>query len=1184
MRITPALLLTLATFFNLPMSACSAQDGGKASPEWFRVDVPEAWRRMPSGKMAPVNGYSWYRCLVKIPESWDGADLTLFVEAVDDARASYVNGQNVGATGTFPPQFRSGLGEKGRYPVSSELVKAGDFAAIAIRVHQNDPRPNFSVAPPVLLNDDAKEAIRMTGKWQYRPGDDSNWAKATLRDFADPEKPEEARREEGVYAKVDTVDNVEAYVTRRKGDNPPLSPQEAEKRMIHPDDLEVQLVLSDPEIAQALNMSWDARGRLWLMEYRQYPEIAGVKMVSRDVYLRSVYDKVPEAPPNHVKGRDRISIHEDTDGDGVYDRHKVFVDGLNLATSVAIGRGGVFVTNPPYLLFYPDRDGDDVPDGDPEVLLEGFGLEDSHSVINSLRFGPDGWLYGAQGSTVTAMVRKPGSKEKPIRTMGQQIWRYHPELEKFEVFAEGGGNSWGCEIDDKGTIFSGHNGGDTRGFHYVQGGYYRKGFGKHGSLSNPYAFGYFANIKHHKVARFTHNFIIYEGNVLPPPYRGMLFGIEPLQGQVVMSDIQPYFSSFETRDISRVIKSDDQWFRPVDIKAGPDGCIYIADLYEQRIDHSSHYAGRIDRSTGRVYRLRPGGDFRSPKFDYEKLSSEELVERLDHPNKWHRQTINRILADRKDASIVPGLIAKTTRADGQLSLDSLWALNASGGFTDEVAAELLGHDDQHVRAWTVRLLCDHHQVSPRIARLLSEMAARESYILVRKQLASSAARIPAKDALPIIRSLLKFDEDAEDIHQPLLLWWAIEKKATEGDRDLILELLLADRENWQRPLVKQHLIERLMKRYALAGSRQELLAAAKLLKAAPEKADSEILLKGFEEAFQGRSLAGIPDELVAAIAETGGGSTALRLRQGDPKAIEAAVAAVGDVKVKREERMQYLQIFGEIRRSEFIPVLLSVVANEKDELLVSSSLTALQAFDDLRVGQEVVKALPKIPVGSRLVAETLLSSRKVWALELLEAVDRKDIDPDAISETALRKILLHSDARISELVDKHWGEVAGASTEQMRARIAELKELLAAGSGNPKKGKRIYMQNCGKCHRLFEEGGQVGPDLTSFKRDNLDRILVNVVNPSLEIREGFENFLVITSDGRVVNGFLADQDSQVVVLRGVDGQNLIFRKEEIDEMRAIPRSVMPEGSLKELTPQQIRDLFAYLRASQPVNY
>jgi putative membrane-bound dehydrogenase-like protein len=996
----------------------------------------------------------------------------------------------------------------------------------------------------------------------------------------------ESDRKQGVYATIDKVDDIERYVLKRKGDNDPVPPAEAEKQFETPDDLDIQLVLSEPDIAQPLFMNWDERGRLWVMEYRQYPEIAGLKMLSRDVYLRAVYDKVPPAPPNHDKGRDRISIHEDLDGDGVYDKHKIFVDGLNLATSFAQGRGGLWVTNPPYLLFYPDRNGDDVPDGDPEVHLEGFGYEDSHSVINSLRFGPDGWLYGAQGSTVSGNIKRPGTKDEPIRTMGQLIWRYHPELRRYEVFAEGGGNTFGVEISEKGEIFSGHNGGDTRGFHYVQGSYSRKGFGKHGPLSNPYAFGYFENMKHHSVPRFTHNFIIYEENVLPDGYRGKLFGIEPLQGQVVMSDFQPDQSSFQTRDISRVVKTRDQWFRPVDIKAGPDGCIYVADMYEQRIDHSSHYAGRIDRTNGRIYRLKPKDLPKAEPFDYGKTDSAELHAQLSHHGKWHRQTTQRLISDRHDEKAKGSLLEQTMRAGGQNALEFLWALHASGGLNDDInsAVVLLGHPDQFVRAWTVRLLCDHYQVEPAIARALADLAAKEPYIEARKQLASSARRLPAKDALPIIRNLLNYDEDSKDIHQPLLLWWAIEAKATDRSHAEILEALFSDKDIWQKAIVKDHLIDRMMKRYALAGSREELISAAALLDAAPDKASTEILLKGFEEAYKGRSLAGLPDQLVAAIAKSGGGSTALKLRQGDAEAIQLAIESVESGKGSASDRLQFLQIFGEIRRPEFIPVLLKVVDSEKSAELVSAALTALQAFDDLRVGQSVVKSLKGLPADARLVAETLLGSRSVWAIELLEAVDSGELKPEDVSETALRKILLHDDSRISELVAKHWGSVVGATTEEMRKEVERLMTIVEAASGNPKTGKVLYMENCGKCHILFTEGGKVGPDLTSFKRDNLERVMINVVNPSLEIREGFENYIIVTTDGRVVNGFLADKDSQVVVLRGVDGQNLIFRRDEIEDMRAIPRSVMPEGTVKKLTEQQLRDLFAYLRASQPVNY
>jgi len=1165
------------------------------APEWNLVKVPDAWRSVPSGKLAPIEGWSWYRALVFVPESWQDGKVILHVEALDDARATLVNGATVGATGTFPPQFRSGLGEKGRYELKTETLRPGQLNTIAIRVHQNDPRPNFSVAPPVLVNETAKQGLRMEGHWQYRPGDDMSWAAASAADFGvDPAKLAEDSSAKGVFHKVDTVDDIERYVSRRTGDNDPFPPKEAEKRFKVPADLECQLVVGDPEIAQPLCMTWDAKGRMWLIEYRQYPEPAGLKMVSRDVFLRSVYDKVPPPPPHHFKGRDRISIHEDTDGDGVYDRHKVFIDGLSLASSVAVGRGGAYVTNPPYLLFYPDRDGDDVPDGDPEVLLEGFGIEDSHSVINSLRFGPDGWLYGGQGSTVTGNVKKYGSNDPPIASLGQLIWRYHPELKRYEIFAEGGGNTFGVEINAKGHVFSGHNGGDTRGFHYVQGGYSQKGFGKHGPLSNPYAFGYFSQMKHHSVPRFTHNFIIYEAPVLPDEYRGRLFGVEPLQGQVVMSHFEPDKSSFQTRDINRPVTTDDQWFRPVDIKAGPDGCIYVADMYEQRIDHSSHYAGRIDRTNGRVYRLKPKSLPVARVRDLGAMTNEQLLNELRSENKWDRQTAVRLIGDRalggtaaQQAALkelAPRILDRAQKAAGQEALELLWALHAAGGLNDQTALELLHHADQYVRAWTVRLLCDHYQVAAPIARALADLAGSESYIEVRKQLASSARRLPTDQGLPIIKALLRYDEDAEDIHQPLLLWWAIEAKATGEGREKILALLLGDAAEWQRPLVRQHLAERLMKRYALAGSREELLAAAKLLSAAPDKTSSDVLLKGFEEAFKGRSLAGIPEELVQAIAKTGGGSTALKLRQGDAQAIAEAGKAVVDAKTSRQQRVDYLQIMGEIRRSEFIPVLLQVATTDKDEAVVSSALTALMAFDDLRVGQEVVKALAALPPGSRPVAESLLSSRRVWAEELLEAVESGRVAKDSITEAALRRILLHNSSRIQELVAKHWGEIAGATTEEMKREVDRLTVVLREGSGNPKLGKRLFMENCGKCHTLFAEGGQIGPDLTAFKRDNVERMLISIVNPSVEIREGFENFVVETSDGRVVNGFLADKDSQVVVIRGVDGQNLIIRRDEIEEMRAVPKSVMPEGALSKLTPQQIRDLFAYLRSTQPVNY
>jgi putative membrane-bound dehydrogenase-like protein len=221
------------------------------------------------------------------------------------------------------------------------------------------------------------------------------------------------------------------------------------------------------------------------MQYLQYQYPAGLKVISYDQHLRAQYDKVPEPPPKGVKGLDQVTVFEDTTGNGRFEKHKVVIDGLNIATAAIKGAGGIWVMNAPYLLFYPDANDDDIPDGPPQVALSGFGLEDTHSVANSLHWGADGWLYGANGSTTTGNISSAVTKN--VHIQGQHIWRYHPKTKVFENYAEGGGNTFSCEFDAQGRVFSGTNGG-LRGMHYDQGMSGVKSFGKHGPPDNPYGF------------------------------------------------------------------------------------------------------------------------------------------------------------------------------------------------------------------------------------------------------------------------------------------------------------------------------------------------------------------------------------------------------------------------------------------------------------------------------------------------------------------------------------------------------------------------------------------------------------------------------------------------------------------------------------------------------------------------
>jgi putative heme-binding domain-containing protein len=281
--------------------------------------------------------------------------------------------------------------------------------------------------------------------------------------------------------------------------------------------------------------------------------------------------------------------------------------------------------------------------------------------------------------------------------------------------------------------------------------------------------------------------------------------------------------------------------------------------------------------------------------------------------------------------------------------------------------------------------------------------------------------------------------------------------------------------------------------------------------------------------------------------------------------------------------VQFVEVLGQINAPQCVPVLLDIVKRSNSNELRIASLGALQPYGDDTIGAAVVAFYNALPADVQSVAQSLLASRRSWAERFLREVEAGKIDPTSVPQAMLRKILFHDDERIHTMIRRQWGDVQGATTQAMRERIEHLQSVIGGAAGNPYDGKRLYMANCGKCHRLFDEGGDVGPNLTTYQRDDLSRMLINVVNPSAEIREGFENFLIMTQDGRMLTGFLADQDKQVVILRDVDGQNAVIPRGEIEMMRSVPQSVMPDGALDKLNDQEVRDLFAYLRATQPLN-
>ena len=969
------------------------------------------------------------------------------------------------------------------------------------------------------------------------------------------------------------------------GDNSQPTPAERSAETFRvSDDLELELVANEPHVKQPLFLNWDHRGRMWVVQYLQYPFPAGLKVVKYDQHLRAVFDKVPPPPPNHFVGEDKITVLEDADGDGTFESTKDVITGLNIATSVVTGRGGIWVMNPPYLLFYPDADRDDVPDGDPEVHLSGFGLEDTHSVANSIRWGPDGWLYGANGSTTTATVNSAVTRN--VHFKGQCIWRYHPDTKVFEIFAEGGGNTFSLEIDSKGRVFSGTNNGATRGMHYVQGGYGKKTWGKHGPLTNPHALGYFQHMRHRgDDERFSQTFLIYEGGTFPQRLHQAVISGNALHNRILASRLLPDTSTYRTEDMPPIVLSSDRWFRPVCVNVGPDGAVYLADWYDSRLTHVDP-RDNWHKSSGRIYRLRAKDAVKTKPFNLEEESSEELIERFGHPNKWFRQNAVRVLGERKDMNVVPALRRIALDESDGRSLEALWALNLLGQLDTTLATELSRHADPHVRRWTVRLLGDARRVSDSLAERLAELAETEPYVQVRSQLASTAKRLPARHGLPIARALLSRDEDVEDLHLPLLLWWAIEDKAV-SDRNKVLAML-SDTKMWSLPMVRQHLLHRLMQRYAMTATSADLDACARLLEMAPGKREKQKLMTGFMAAYDGRSITGLPKGLSRALAEyrnsLGQTEIALALRLGDIDAVSQALETISDDNADLATRMTYIEILGQIDQPRAVPVLLKLLSRKGSNNIKRVALQALLSYDDPVIGETIVKryhsTLPD-EQNVRGTAQRVLAGRASWALEFVNEVDQWRISAESVPLQIVRQMSLHQDENIDRMIAKHWGKLGGPTSDQTTREINRIGALLRSGSGDLQAGRQIFQETCGKCHKLFGNGGSAGPDLTTYERTNLDSLLMAVIDPGAAIHEDYTSFAIVTTDGRTLTGLVQDSDTRKVTLRDANGQAVLISREDIDAMRALPTSMMPDGLLSKMTDQQIRHLFSYLISRAP---
>ncbi len=971
-------------------------------------------------------------------------------------------------------------------------------------------------------------------------------------------------------------------------DTPPTDPQKALKQFQVRPDLAIDLMAAEPDVAQPLYASWDSKGRMWVTQYIQYQFPAGLKIVSYDQHLRAKFDKVPPPPPRGPKGADKITVFEDTDGDGFFDKHTDVITGLNIASAALHGMGRIWVLNPPYLLSYPDADFDALPDGEPEVELSGFGLEDTHSVATSLQWGMDGWLYGANGSTTTGNVSSANSKN--VKWEGQCIWRYHPKRKVFEIYAEGGGNTFSLDIDSKGRVFSGTNNGSTRGMHYEQGSYGSKNWGKHGPLTNPYAFGYFEHMKHEgDTKRFPQAFTIYEGGLLGSAYEGKIIAPNSLQNLVYVSERRPDGSTFRTKDEEPLLTSPDRWFRPVWAGVGPDGGFYMADWYDTRLSH----VRPVDdwhKTSGRIYRVRPASG--APKlkaFDLSKASGEELLEYLSHDNEWFRKQAVLEIGWRGLTDLIPRLGDILRDEKHPHVLEAIWAMDllaqsASGKPWEpdkfDAKRNLLEDSDPHVRRWCIKLVGERGAVGAAITTLV-HLATSEKNLEVRAQLLATAKKLPASVALMLLRAA-----DVEDSsgHLPLLAWWALESKA-EKNREVVLGYLKSDQDFLKTKLFRDHLAERLAKRYALAGGEENFNSCADLIALTDDAVLRGKFIAGIATAFEGAEMPKLPDALAAALndylAKQTDGDLTLALRSGSKDALKKALALLKDDKAANSARIAVAKTLSELGKDEAVEPMVAILkSGSASPALKRGILQAAARFEDKRIPQAVLEGYEGRIAGDQALREDVLrtlAGRKEWAVLLAAFVNQVKVPAKHFTLDIVRQLALHDDAEIQKAIDKHWKNLlAVAPTEEKEQEMARIKSVLRGGAGDAEKGKLQFTLRCAVCHKLFDEGGAIGPDLTGYERTNVDFWLDNLFNPSLEIREGFGAYIARLKSGQILTGLIDAQDASGIVIKDMAGNKTAVKQAEIESLEASPVSLMPEALTTGMSDDDLRDLFSYL--------
>jgi putative membrane-bound dehydrogenase-like protein len=904
-----------------------------------------------------------------------------------------------------------------------------------------------------------------------------------------------------------------ALYNSEPGNPTPTPPKEALAKLRLPEGFKATLFAAEPDVQNPIAMAWDAKGRMWVAENYTYAE----RTQRFDLSMR-----------------DRVIILEDKDNDGVAESRKVFTGQVQMLTSVEVGRGGVWLMCPPQVLFIPDANNDDIPDGPPQVVLDGFTVakDNYHNFANGLKWGPDGWLYGRCGHSCPGRLGVPGTPDEERIPIKGGIWRFHPERKVVEVLTHGTTNPWGHDWDENGEMFfintvTGHL------WHLIPGAHLHDTspspnphvYERLDTIADHYHYdtkGSWSDSRDGKANNLggghAHiGMMIYQGTQWPEYYRNKLFTLNMHGRRTNVERLERDGSGYVGKHEPDIFLSDDPWFRGIEISTGPDGNAFILDWSDTGECHEST---GVHRTSGRIFKVSYGEPAPPEQaFAWRKALPPAA---MDSPNEYSRVRAIRALTD-------------------EWPLDTILGPLPSFKYPKMNLAQL------------------------------ERLATTDPSPLVRLAIASSLQRIPVSKRPGLASLLVAHQEDASEKNLPHLVWYGL---IPVGDKDPMALVSVAKACTWPKTL-------RWISRN-LAGRIETNPAALNALLYQSHAQSLEFrlaILQGIGDALQGWRKAPKPaswDAFATTFArskEPGMLVRDLAAVFGDGRALDGLKNVVYNEHAEINTRIQALKTLIEARPPDLEYICKAVLETRGLNAIAARGLALSDHHENAEM---LIRNYRKFHVDDRPAIIGLLTSRPSFARVLLEQIAAKKIPRADLSAFDARQIHSLKDESLSKQLVEVWGELRESAADKQKL-IADLKSKLTPAvlaQANLSNGRALY-QLCAACHTLYGEGGKVGPDLTGSGRANLDYLLENIVDPSAVVSADYRMTVLTLKDGRVLSGVVAAQNDRTLTLRLLTEETTV-EKSEIAKQETSPASMMPEGLLLALQPDQVRDLIAYL--------